>query len=80
MKKADLERIIEFQTKVASQQESVKYIVDTDIEAKVKIEYLTEEFGTLSLEEALLASGISYVDLIESEKYNIVYSILKAKS
>jgi hypothetical protein len=79
MKSEDLERIVEFQTKIASQQEGVKYTVDTDIETQVKIEYLIETFGDYDVDTELSVSGMKYADLADPEKYNIIYSILSSR-
>jgi hypothetical protein len=76
MKSEDLERIVEFQTKIASQQDGVKYTADIDIETQVKSEYLNETFGEGAVSETLSSTGMEYTDLADPEKYNIIYSIL----
>jgi hypothetical protein len=79
MKKEDFERIIEFQSKI-SQESTVKYKPDLEIETQVKIEFLTETFGFDTLKSTLDTAGFSFEDLADQEKFNIIYSILEAKS
>lgn len=79
MKSEDLARIVEFRNQVESQQVGVKYITDLDIETLVKTEYLKETFGDDEVAKTLLYSDMSYEDLADPEKYDIVYSILSSK-
>jgi len=79
MKNEDLERIIEFQSKIL-QESTVKYKPDLEIETQIKIEFLTETFGFDAVKSTLDTAGFSFDDLSDQEKYNIIYSILESKS